>query len=538
MRLLPFALALALLGGCAGSSDQPSAVIDDGSAGAGGESSSVDPLPSSLKFSAVPPLRAREEVELKVQALPTGPYRVRFSLPTTSRDPKDAVLDRTEVTTDERGEASVVLTAPSEMTAFQVRATVGGSVTATLDVEMSSSVTATLQVRPVRTGRRPATTWVATVHEGVTCADVPGVPPEDGKNVGFASADQAPELQNVKIGVPLAVTLRSGHFMGGCSTLESLRAEAADTPQVVEVTVLERPIDLSASTLSLSLGVTEEASSWQTLAQATSVAVVAAIRGGGSTDSGAVLDAMGVGLADDERQLLEDARGAEGWDARVVAQWGADSRLYDTVSRWLAAGSAKLAPSDAFLLGRLAPSSSKIAYLSLDTVAGVEAEAAGFISPSRVSWSAGADDTVVISGELYFVASRLVTSLAEQEALSTAEADSDFVSTLSAALECAALGSSLAALGDDPLLAYEDCDGVCLAQLCEESLSRLWQRGQLSTATDPARLSVAASGSGRVGDGAELAGIIGTWVGKLSTSESLLSTSGTLTAAEPPLMAK
>jgi hypothetical protein len=530
--LLLTVLTMALGAGCASDAGPGLANAEGGHGGA----SPDDDLPSSIKISVPDMLDARAQVEVAVQVLPAASYRVRFSLPAEDAQPRDAVLDRSEATTSASGQVTVLLTAPSSETTFKVRAAVG-SVMATTAIRVAEpeAGTATLQVQPVKLGHRHPTTWVATVHEGKTCVDVPGVPPPDGDHPAFAAAGDAPEIHNVKTGVPLAVVLRSGYFMGGCQSLDSLPLEAAAAPTVVSVGVLDRPIDLTVSDLSLSLGLTETGAPWSELLSTAREAATTGLHGTASlNDVDALLDAMQAKLAGSDQQSFQNARLSEDWDGLVQARWASTTKLTDLVGGWLAQGTGQLAAGDKVFVGQLNATDAETATLSLATVAGVAADRAGFITDAQVSWSAGADDTVLLGTHLYFFSSQLLTALAEPEVL----ADHDVESAgdaLAGELQCAELGSDLAAAGSDALLAFAGCNAGCMSELCSTALATIWQRARDATALSPVQLSVSAAGAGRVGEHAELAGVSGTWVGRLIRDDAEKTTGGTLTAAEPPL---
>jgi hypothetical protein len=536
MRTLLLTVLTAALGaGCAAAGDSADGVGPGGSSGAGG--SVNGDLPSSITLAVPDVLSARAQVEVAVQVLPPASYRVRFSLPTDEEaEPRDAVLDRSEATTDSSGQATVLLTAPSSEATFKVRASIGSVLaTAQIVVKMPEAATATLQVQPVPLGHRNPTTWVATVHEGETCVDVPGTPPPDGILPAFAAAGDAPELRGVKTGVPLAVVLRSGFFMGGCQTIEMLPPEAAETSTVVSVGVLDRPVDLASSALSLSLGLTEPGASWAKLTSAASAAVSSGLHGSTSlNDVDALLDAMQGSLKGTSQQSFQNARLSENWDGLVQARWASSTRLTDLVAGWLEAGTGKLIAGDKVFVGQLGATDAETAKLSLDTVAGIDAARAGFVTDAQVSWSAGPDDTVVLSTHIYFFSSQLVTALSEPAVLAAHDSES-VGEALATELACSTLGSDLAAAGNDALLAYAGCDAACLSELCGAALAVIWQRGRDATALSPVQLSVTAAGAGRVGEHAELAGVSGSWVGKLITDDAEDPTGGTLTAAEPPL---
>lgn len=533
--LLLIVLTAALGAGCAAGGGLADGSVPVGGSGGGGGSVNGD-LPSSITLAVPDMLSARAQVEVAVQVLPPGSYRVRFSLPTDDAEPRDAVLDRSEATTDSSGQATVLLTAPSSEAIFKVRASVGSVMaTAKIEVKARETGTATLQVKAVRLGHRDPTTWVATVHEEKTCLDVPGIPPPDGILPAFAAAGDAAELHGVKTGVKLAVVLRSGFFMGGCQTIEMLPPEAAEAPTVVSVGVLDRPIDLAASNLSLSLGLAEPGASWAKLTSAASAAVLTGLHGSTSlNDVDALLDAMQGLLKGTPQQSFQNARLSENWDNLVQARWASSTKLTDLVQGWLAAGASKLIAGDKVFAGQLGATDAKTATLSLDTVAGIDAARAGFATDAQVSWSAGPDDTVVLSTHIYFFSSQLVTALSEPDVLAAHDSE-DVGEALATELACSTLGSDLATAGNDALLAYAGCDASCLSELCSAALAVIWQRGRDATALSPVQLSVSAAGAGRVGEHAELAGVSGSWVGKLITDDAEDPTGGTLTAAEPPL---
>jgi len=91
LLLLAF-LVVALGAGCAsgGASLDAGGAPNGGSSGAAG-STGISGVPSSLTLAPIGTLDARAQVEVVVQAVPAGAYRVRFSLPTSSTlDPHDA----------------------------------------------------------------------------------------------------------------------------------------------------------------------------------------------------------------------------------------------------------------------------------------------------------------------------------------------------------------------------------------------------------------------------------------------------------------
>jgi hypothetical protein len=546
MRTLPFAaLLLTFAAGC-GSGQAASDSLSGG--GTGGSSSVPGDVPTALSFpNPVKTIDLAAQVEVVVQATPRGVYRVRFSLPTSGGDPRDAILSTTEAKTSSAGTVSFLLTAPSSPATFDVRASVDSRVTATLSLTAVEPSTTTLIAKPVLLGQRPATTWVATVHENKSCEQVPGTPPEDGTHMAFAERSHAPEIKGVKTGIPLAVVLRSGFFMGGCASVDKLPTDARDTPHVVEVQVLDRPVDLAASKVALTLGVADPEATWSAVLANARTKALEGLDGfpdKARTDVETLLAGMRDDLSGAARDNFSNARSAEDWDALLQARWGSSTKLTELVSGWLTAAPSKLLVTDEVFAGRLLPNAetnkADDADLLLDSVVGLPAAEAGFVSPADVSWSAGPDDTIVLSTHLYFFSSTLLTRLAEPDALAAYPGAGSVGAALATALDCAALGNDLASAGNDPQLAFSGCGADCLTTLCRSALDTVWQRARQATAAAPVQIDIAATGVGRVGDSAELAGIKGNWVGQVlgGDGEAPISTGGLLEGAEPPLDAR
>jgi hypothetical protein len=546
MRTLVLSALAVLFGvGCAAGGDQAAGNVGiAGSTSAGGDHGATSDLPSSLEFEMkVASVFARDQLTLNVRALPAQVYPVRFALPTSGGDPRDAVLDRSEADTDQNGFASVQLTAPSASATFEVRASVKNSVTTSVVITATDPGLATVLVQPrYATALRDITTWIATAHPNKTCAEVPGIPPPDGPlQASPASKAQAPLISGVPADTPLAITLRSGHFVGGCASVAGLPSGPPSSPQVVQVSVLNRPIDLSASSLSFSLSLAASDTTWSTSLVAAGDAVLAALGGSGVDDVDALLSAMR-DASGSARQMFESTRKIDNWDALLRAHWGASAatKLHDTVTIWLAAGRQNFASSQHLLEGALIPVqqagalAQTRAQLTLTSVAGLDATRAGFVSPASVSWSASPDDNVVMGTDLYLISSQLAAALAEAFALQKATKASAASEALAAALDCAGTANILASAGASAPFAYADCDAACLNNLCHAALAAIWLRGEAATALTPTRLSITATGSAYVGDAAAVAGMGGNWLGELKAPTGSKPTGGTLTALQAP----
>ena len=523
-----------LFAGCA-MDGQMDAAGPNGTAGVSNAGQpSTSELPLSLVFDMSHELAAREQTLLTVRAYPPKAYHVRFALPSDAGDPLDAVLDRAEADTDDNGVATVLLTAPSDSSMFAVRASVDNQVTAKLTLTVKDSGFAVVQVQPrYPSNLRDRTTWIATAHPNKTCADVPGIPPPDGPLQSTPAAkDSAPVIPGVPAGTPLAITVRSGHFLGGCASVAAL--PPGPTEQVVEVAVLNRPIDLSAASLSLSLGLAAPETTWSGLLTATEGTVLSALSGTSTDDIDTLLDAMR-DTSGDDRQAFEATRKAEAWDDLVKAQWGvsAPSRLRDLVKTWLADSRQAFNANQPLLLeGTIEPGGAgqPSAHLDLLKAAGLDPKRAGFASPSLVSWSANPDDSVTIGTDVYVVASQFATALAEVSAVADSSSAETAVEALDEAVDCSAVATLLVSAGVEGSLAYGACDADCLESTCQQALNLIWLRGSGATGLAPARLIVTATGNAHVGDAAEVAGMGGSWLGELGGPDGTQSTGGPLTA--------
>lgn len=541
--LVGFVLLLPLGAGCS-SSD----ALADASPGFGGSSSvggqpTAGNQPTSIEFESVGDLPARAQVLVKVKVLPAQSYAVRFALPTSGGDPLDAVLDQALVTADSNGIASVKLTAPSTPAEFDVRASVG-AFSRTLRIRVTESGFASLLVQPKYSGfLRKITTWVASAHLDTTCASLTGIPPEDGPLVSLpAASGSAPQLDDVPAGTRLAVTLRSGHFVGGCASVEKARPGSPSNPQVVQVTVLNRPINLNASTLNLSLGLPADDTSWSAFLQRASDDMLASLLGTSTDDVDALLDAMRE-ASGASRQSFENARKAEVWDDLLRAHWGssAATKVHEVYKGWLTAGRQRFSDSAHLFTGTLtpieqpgSPLDQRSADLALLTVADLPVKQSGVVERAKVSWSAGADDSILLGTDLYFVQSQLLSGLAEAALLKANPEVADGPALLAETLDCDGLSGVLVAAGASAELGYDGCNAACLTTLCESAARALWQRGADATGLSPTRLSINATGEEPlVGDAAELVGVGGVWLGVLTDGEEETPTQGRLTAVAP-----
>ncbi|HEY6078695.1 MAG TPA: hypothetical protein VIW29_07820 [Polyangiaceae bacterium] len=545
MRVFLFSiLTLAVCGACSMSADDASPSGAGSAAGSSGtdtsgEGGSAGELPVSLELqSNLTDLLPRQELDLTLQTSPPGVFRVRFSLPATDgSEPLDAVLGSTEAETDENGLAQVHLTAASASTSFQVRASVGSVVT-TRELTVIDLGATSVQIEPVYGGNRPIETWTASARLG-TCAQTP-VTPDGEYRAEPVGPDELPLIDDVPAGVPVAIELRSGHFVSGCASVDKLPAGPESAPPRVKIRVLDRPIQLDQSQLDVAFALQRPDTAWAKLLSTTSAAMQVALLGTSLDDPDALLDGMRLALASNERGSFDAARDAEDWDALVTSHFGAgaDTHLRAVVLGWLGRGQAAFDAAPRLFEGTLASIDERSTELTLTGMAGLTPAQASVTTPSLMTWSADAEDKLLLGTSLYFSASRLLAGLAENAALADHAKASGAAEALALALDCEALGDKLSAVGPSTDLAFGDCDGVCLGALCQGAVASSWKRARDVTSTTPVELAISATAQAEVGDMAELSGFDGTWVGQLPGSalnHNETSTGGPLGAAQQQL---
>lgn len=531
LRAFPL-LLVASAAACNASNDSSPASAPSGGAsgvgGDGGADGSTEPVPQELSFvpGTTVQLAPKEIRQLTVKTTPPGSFRVRFALLGES---SDAVLDTSEVQTAEDGIAQVTLTGPSKPTTFSVRAAVAGRRQALVGVAVSALGFTTLRVKPSYNGRRAVSEWTASVKAGVACADLSGNPPPDGDLAVTVPSDDADSLvvTKVPIGVALAITLRAGHFIGGCANQAPL--SEGDGNQAL-VYVSDRPLNLSATTLDVSFGPSDPHPTFDALLKSATTNAEAAIVGAAGNDVVALLDQMSAATAVSKQLDFETTRSAKAWDAQLASAFGKGSarRLRDPVARWLAAGLVRFNATNTFL-GTLGPQGSA-ARFTLTQVLDLSPGNAGFGSQFPATWSADSSDTLLVGTELGFSPSRLVTALAGAPALLEVPDASSTSDALIRLTDCAQVAQVLLAYGDAPGSAvYPSCDEACASATCQTAVTALWQRAQ-GSASASARLSVTASGSAEVGDDAEASRVRGSWLGELTLSGGTAPGSGAFSA--------
>lgn len=530
-------LALVALGGslalasCGSSSDgsgpPPSSGTSGGSAGAPVEAPTlrffVDEAPevSIVEQDLIP-----EELRvIGVQVTPPDAYRVRFSLVSLKgAPPHDGSLDRTDALTDPTtGIAHVRLRAPSSFTQFSLQASIGTMTSAELKVYVESQGWAELQVIPEYEGQRQVTEWVANAYLKVRCSEVAQVTeldrglPADAQ-YSAKSVFGIPPRFEVPVQPNMAITLRAGHYLFGCTNLEQPLINELSS---VTVKLANVPIQLKDVSLDVQLGVQETTRAWLDHLETAAEDVMLAFTGETENDVKLVLDTMASLLDPGDRQAFQTAAAAGEWETRALSSLAnMDARaLRNALAGWLSAGSNTLSADTAFA-GTLRSSSSAdgTAELQLEEVAGVDAERAGFEPTLTATWSADPNDTVALGATLRWSTSAFVAALGEAKATEEhAEAD-DLSDAFADLIDCQLLTESLTGAESESFV-FASCDSACTEALCLDALDALEQ--QLWAASDDEQeLKLSATGLALVDDEAHAVSFTGTWRGTFPMGES------------------
>jgi hypothetical protein len=537
LSTLCVAACVALAAAC-GSSGASGVKPGTGAAGAssgdaGTDAGDAGPTVTGVAFTSTERVRLapKQTVQLTVQVSPPGSFPVRFALPGSGgdEDPVDAVLDRAESQSDENGIAHVVLTAPSTPATFSVRAAAGTQSTLR-GVVVSTLGYTELRVDRSYSGKRPVAAWTATAtaRAGVSCSQLVGNPPPDGPQVVTVAPMDQLYLEQVPVGVDVVVTLRAGHYIGGCATLPPLTE--GDGNQVL-VYASDRPLNLSASQLALAFGPSDARVALDKWLQGSATSAESALVGAATSDVNALLDGMHDATAISDRNAFDAGRVQGNWDAALASAFGKGGarRMRDPAQRWLSAGLAAFDAPDTFS-GSLA-ASGKNALFKLTSVAGLAPSDAGFLSSFPATWSADSSDTMLLGTELSWLPSRLVTALAEAPALLDFPQAVSVEEALAKAVDCELVSHVLLVYGDVAGSSlYAGCDASCAVTTCQSAISTAWQNARAASGTATVSLSVTATGSADVGDAAEVTNLRGSWVGALSDGASNVATSGALSA--------
>jgi len=464
---------------------------------------------------------------LQVTATPPAVYDVGFLL---VGDSYDAAVAELTVHTAADGTAAFTLRAPTMSTTFRVRASVLGAddlveASAERAVAVSEAGFGSVRVTPLYLGARTITTWTASVVAGATCASLAGSLPEDpaGSVGGTAPLGTEPVVSDLPVGPNLAVVLRAGHFAWGCTDTATL---AANQTLDVGVTVIDKPIDLTAADLDLTFSYTPDTGPYAAfLADAVS-SLYDAFMPSGSNEGAVVLNAMAALTPSTESAAFTLARQEQGWDLLSQAHFAAlPEGLRATCSTWATTGAAQ-APTSivATAVGGAAAGEVTVAVTQF---AGFDPTAAGVTTAPGATWSGQTGDSILLGATLLWQPSLFAGAASLAPALLAHPGASTVAEALALSADCHGLATAMGAFGSCPV--------DCVEQLCRAAIASRWTSALAasSQATTPAQIGIQASGAATVGDVAQPLTLTGHWLGNLGDGSVTLAVMGDV-AVTPP----
>src|SRR5690606_18916076 len=161
----------------------------------------------------------------------------------------DGFLLENSARVDENGIATVELKAPTHPSIFTARASLGEGLQVTRAISVSDQGYGTVKVVPSYSGLRSVNQWTASARAGTTCEAL-GSLWNDGPLVSTGGTQAT--IEGVPAGPSIAVAVRGGQLVSGCTTVTGL---ADGDTKVIDVLVVDRPLDVQNGRLNVTLGV-------------------------------------------------------------------------------------------------------------------------------------------------------------------------------------------------------------------------------------------------------------------------------------------
>lgn len=454
------------------------------------------------------------EALLAVEVSPKGKHTVRFGI--LEDNAGTASLSSEEIVTDSEGRGYVTLYASSAAGAFRVRASVGTrSVEAERPISVSALGFASVLLNAMYSGNAAPehTEWIASAVAGVTCSDLSSF-----DEVGsIVLRGQLPlTLSALPVGPPLAITLRAGGVLAGCTTVRDL---VRDEVRPLRIMVTERPISLRGR-LALNLNFKSVEGATAKLLQQASLEAQDRFAGLDVNWAQSFVTELRAQLPPDARTAFDERSLAEEWSNALTAQGNASEAPPPTLlEEWLASAILGMTERPG-LQGVLDVTESPYRFdpVSLSGVPAPELEL-----HAKEDWTllVESDRSFTLSGSWtvrpqLWLRGTIVARLNDQDTSPTVE--------LARAVDCEEIENLL----ESP--APNVCDALCLRNACSKAIESLWERTWDFEQGD-LPLVVAAGGIATPDPNGALASLDGEWLGSV---EGSLSLKGQLTANSLP----
>lgn len=499
--------------GCANSADSSPEAAGDGDASGDGDSPGDPTSDETMRFepSGTLMLAPSEAARLEVVVSPARRQTVTFELLTESVE-FDGFLLENSARVDENGIATVELKAPTHPSIFTARASLGEGLQVTRAISVSDQGYGTVKVVPSYSGLRSVNQWTASARAGTTCEAL-GSLWNDGPLVSTGGTQAT--IEGVPAGPSIAVAVRGGQLVSGCTTVTGL---ADGDTKVIDVLVVDRPLDVQNGRLNVTLGVESMTTAFASHLEAAVAEGLAAFRAEDDTDANAFLTKMGAELEGAEATDFSESIATHSLVAEAEQVWSAPSPISERIEQLLL-DAANSIPGEAVFVGELELEGASSPF-TLSEAGGVPAAVSGFFQSSVWSAMGEAGDTLVIGGTLSYEPLRWLAGIADTGFVgggSQALVDEATCIQLADALISAAGGST-----------HGTCDNECLQGLCEQAARSIWL--DVSTAgTGLSSLQVGMSGEVVLTGPAHIKSMLGQWVGRRGDEDTSLKGSATLT---------
>lgn len=453
-------------------------------------------------------------------------------------DAFDASLDAGEVVADANGRAHFELRAPTQPAAFVVRAKVGESATAELDVSVSEFGFATVRIVPKYTGKRDLGGWTADILVGQSCDVALAIDPDDPTPLHDEAAEnEQPIIESVPVGPQLAIAVRSEALAAGCVTFT---ASKPDSTEEVQVTVFDRPMLLDGVTLDVSLDFTPTGEGYGPLLEA-SIADLAEVAFPAQTPFTTILlDAMEAELDAGPASSLAYLRTESALEenvALVLDGYHAHDTCIELESSAIGFALTDAQSNTSRIEGRI---STEPDYLTptfeLASFSGLAPADVGAPEEVPFSWNATADDVLVMSGVLPVSNTRLAGAFMKSALSAQRGAPTPVPVAIASLADCSQIATVIASAG------VEGCSADCLEDACTAAITTRWGLGLAAGDSGDGSigsLQISVAGDAKVDATLAPTSFLGTWLGTLSHvagsgNELLSSVAGEASGEVPP----
>lgn len=446
---------------------------------------------------------------LSVTATPPTEYGVLFTL----IGPSDgARLVVPSITTGKNGRGMVTLIAPDQAATFAVHAALLDAkgtptmTTAERVVTVSQPGSGSLLVEPSYTGKRIVATWTASASPYTKCATLALEPPQEppGAITATAAAGADPLILDVPLGTDLAVAVRAGHFLWGCTDIGGL---TAGSPLAVPVPVADVPLDFTGASLPVTLDYTTDPRAYQGLLDDAVASLVDAFMPSDPGAGAIVLNGMAAAISapSDLTAFMTD-RSTMGWDALASAHFaGLSPGLIETCQTWAAAGVAQQPMSfQATLTGGSLPGEVGFA---LTRIGDLDQSSAAVTTDAAAPYSWLPGDTVQINAAVAWTPSAFAGAASLLPAQQAQPGASTVAAALAIVADCHGLSLSMGSFGQ--------CGSTCIEALCGQAIASRWTAALGLSGSAPGHLQIQATATATVDDMAHPVALQGQWQGSL-----------------------